>query len=68
MTSQSEATTSQSSVISTSLINPPPILKKYFNDQDRCVSYQKKQYCQDNIFFFADEYNIKRMIRITEFE
>uniref|UniRef100_A0A915KNC9 3'-5' exonuclease domain-containing protein n=1 Tax=Romanomermis culicivorax TaxID=13658 RepID=A0A915KNC9_ROMCU len=46
MTSESEATMSQSSAISTSVINPPPIFKKYFNDQ----------------------YNIKCMIRITEFE
>uniref|UniRef100_A0A915JNI2 Uncharacterized protein n=1 Tax=Romanomermis culicivorax TaxID=13658 RepID=A0A915JNI2_ROMCU len=68
MTSESEATTSQSLAISTSLINPRPIFKKHFNDQDRYVSYQKKQYRQDDRFFFADEYNIKRMIRITEFE
>uniref|UniRef100_A0A915KXS9 Uncharacterized protein n=1 Tax=Romanomermis culicivorax TaxID=13658 RepID=A0A915KXS9_ROMCU len=56
------------SAISTSLINPPPIFKKYFNDQDRYISYQKKQYRQDDRFFFAEEYNIKCMIRITEFE
>uniref|UniRef100_A0A915INJ1 Uncharacterized protein n=1 Tax=Romanomermis culicivorax TaxID=13658 RepID=A0A915INJ1_ROMCU len=41
MTSESKATTSQSSAISTSLINPPPIFKKYFNNQDRYISYQK---------------------------
>uniref|UniRef100_A0A915IDC6 Uncharacterized protein n=1 Tax=Romanomermis culicivorax TaxID=13658 RepID=A0A915IDC6_ROMCU len=68
MTSESEATTSQSLAISTSLIHPPLIFKKYFNDQDRYVSYQKKQYRQDDRFFFPDEYNIKPMIRITEFE
>uniref|UniRef100_A0A915LBC8 NurA domain-containing protein n=1 Tax=Romanomermis culicivorax TaxID=13658 RepID=A0A915LBC8_ROMCU len=54
MTSESEATTSQSSAISTSLINPLPIFKKHFNDQDRYVSYQKKQYRQEDRFFFAD--------------
>uniref|UniRef100_A0A915JV22 Uncharacterized protein n=1 Tax=Romanomermis culicivorax TaxID=13658 RepID=A0A915JV22_ROMCU len=52
MTSELEATTSQSSAISTSLINLPPIFKKYFNNQD-IDTYQ---------------YNIKPMIRITEFE
>uniref|UniRef100_A0A915LAQ4 Uncharacterized protein n=1 Tax=Romanomermis culicivorax TaxID=13658 RepID=A0A915LAQ4_ROMCU len=55
MTSKSEATTSQSSAISTSLINLPPIFKKYFNDQDRYI-YQKKQYHQDDRFFFANDY------------
>uniref|UniRef100_A0A915IE40 Uncharacterized protein n=1 Tax=Romanomermis culicivorax TaxID=13658 RepID=A0A915IE40_ROMCU len=32
------------------------------------ISYQKKQHRQDDRFFFEDEYNIKGMIRIAEFE
>uniref|UniRef100_A0A915KSF5 Uncharacterized protein n=1 Tax=Romanomermis culicivorax TaxID=13658 RepID=A0A915KSF5_ROMCU len=68
MTSRSEVTTSQSSQITSWLINPPPIFRKYFNVQDRYILYQKKQHCQDDRFFFADEYNIKPMIRIAEFE
>uniref|UniRef100_A0A915KUS5 Uncharacterized protein n=1 Tax=Romanomermis culicivorax TaxID=13658 RepID=A0A915KUS5_ROMCU len=55
MTSSSEATMSQSSGIMSSLINPPPIFRKYFNDQDRYISYQKKQHRQDDRFFFADD-------------
>uniref|UniRef100_A0A915HJC9 Uncharacterized protein n=1 Tax=Romanomermis culicivorax TaxID=13658 RepID=A0A915HJC9_ROMCU len=54
MTSGSEATTSQRSGIMSSLINPPPIFRKYFNDQDRYISYQKKQHRQEDRFFFAD--------------
>uniref|UniRef100_A0A915IZ09 Uncharacterized protein n=1 Tax=Romanomermis culicivorax TaxID=13658 RepID=A0A915IZ09_ROMCU len=68
MTNQSEATTSQSSGITSSLINPLPIFPKVFNVQDQYISYQGKQHHQDDRFFFADEYNIKRMIRIAEFE
>uniref|UniRef100_A0A915J2F2 Uncharacterized protein n=1 Tax=Romanomermis culicivorax TaxID=13658 RepID=A0A915J2F2_ROMCU len=44
MTSESEAAMSQGSAISTSLINPPPIFKKYFNDQDRYISIQHQTY------------------------
>uniref|UniRef100_A0A915KU26 Uncharacterized protein n=1 Tax=Romanomermis culicivorax TaxID=13658 RepID=A0A915KU26_ROMCU len=68
MTSRSKATMSQSSGVRSSLINSLTIFQKYFNVQHQYVSYQKKQHLQDNRFFFADEYNLKRMIRIAEFE
>uniref|UniRef100_A0A915J1S8 Uncharacterized protein n=1 Tax=Romanomermis culicivorax TaxID=13658 RepID=A0A915J1S8_ROMCU len=68
MTNESEVTMLQSSGIASSLINLPPIFRKFFNVQDRYISYQKKQHHQDDGFFFAHEYNIKRMIRIAEFE
>uniref|UniRef100_A0A915J219 Uncharacterized protein n=1 Tax=Romanomermis culicivorax TaxID=13658 RepID=A0A915J219_ROMCU len=42
MTSESEVAMSQGSGMSTSLINPPPIFKKYINDQDRYVAIREK--------------------------
>uniref|UniRef100_A0A915IUK1 Uncharacterized protein n=1 Tax=Romanomermis culicivorax TaxID=13658 RepID=A0A915IUK1_ROMCU len=68
MMTDSEATTLQASTIMSLLVNPPPMFKKFFNNQDRYIMYQCKQHHQDHRFFFADEYNIKGMIRITEFE
>uniref|UniRef100_A0A915KL43 Uncharacterized protein n=1 Tax=Romanomermis culicivorax TaxID=13658 RepID=A0A915KL43_ROMCU len=68
MRGESEVTMLQASMLVSSLVNPPPMFKKLFNNQDRYITYQKKQHCQDDRFFFADEYNIKRMVRISQFE
>uniref|UniRef100_A0A915HIX5 Uncharacterized protein n=1 Tax=Romanomermis culicivorax TaxID=13658 RepID=A0A915HIX5_ROMCU len=59
---------SQSSSIVSLLIKLLPIYRKYFNIQDRYISYQHKQHWQDDRFSFPDKYSIQRMIRITEFE
>uniref|UniRef100_A0A915ILF5 Uncharacterized protein n=1 Tax=Romanomermis culicivorax TaxID=13658 RepID=A0A915ILF5_ROMCU len=54
MAGESEVTTSQASTLVSSLVNPRPMFKKFFNNQDCYIVYQRKQHGQDDQFFNAD--------------